>query len=132
MLKQKIYKIGKQILTVADLKDAPSTLFMKFKKGWEEFSTDNPVNNQFSRDGEDDDMIQFWLDKNLQQYDIYERLVENRKPIFSEEIDQILDDMFAEFAYDYTDSENYKEEYMEVLLEELNCKFNITLKKEDS
>ena len=131
MLKQKTYKIGKQILTVADLKNAPSTLFMKIKKGCEEFSIDNPVNSSFSKIGEDDE-IQFWLDKNLQRYDICERLIEDRKPIFSEEIDQILDDMFAEFAYNYTDSENYQEEFMEDLLEELNCRFNITLKREDS
>ena len=131
MLKQKIYKKGKQILTVKDLKDAPSTLFMKLKMGWEDFSIDNPVNAQFSKIG-DDDMIQFWLDKNLQLYDIYERLIEDRRPVFSEEIDQILDDMLSEFAYDYTDSENYQEEFMEDLLEELACKFNITLKKEDS
>lgn len=131
MLKQKTYKIGKQILTVADLKDAPSTLFMKLKKGWEQFSIDNPVNSIFSKIGEDDE-IQFWLDKNLQRYDIWERIAEDRKPIFSEEIDQILDDMFAEFAYNYTDSENYQEDYMEDLLEELNCRFNITLKREDS
>ena len=131
MLKTRNYVKGKQILTLKDLKDAPSTLFMKLKNGWEEFSIDNPVNNQFSRDG-DDDMIQFWLDKNLQRYDIYERLIEDRVPIFSEEIDQILDDMLSEFAYNYTDSENYQEDYMEDLLEELACKFNITLKKEDS
>ena len=134
MLKQKTYKIGKQILTVKDLKDAPSTLFMKLKNGWEEFGIDNPVNNQFSRDGEDDDMIQFWLDKNLQLYDIYERIVEDRRPVFSKEIDQILDDMLSEFAYNYIDSENYQEEFMEDLLEELKYIFNITLidKKEIS
>ena len=106
---------------------------MKLKKGWEEFAIDNPVNNQFSKIGEDD-RIQFWLDKNLQLYDIYERLIENRRPVFSEEIDQILDDMLSEFAYNYTDSENYQEEFMEDLLEELKYIFNITLidKKEDS
>ena len=49
MLKQKTYKMGKQILTVEDLKNAPTTLFMKLKKGWEEFCIDNPVNNQFSK-----------------------------------------------------------------------------------
>ena len=134
MLKTKNYIKGKQILTVKDLKDAPSTLFKKLKNGWEEFGIDNPVNNQFSRDGEDDDMIQFWLDKNLQLYDIYERIIEDRRPIFSEEIDQILDDMLSEFAYNYTDSENYQEEFMEDLLEELKYIFNITLidKKEIS
>ena len=133
MLKAKIYKKGKQILTLKDLKDAPSTLFMKLKKGWEEFCIDNPVNNQFSKIGEDD-RIQFWLDKNLQLYDIYERLIENRRPVFSEEIDQILDDMLSEFAYNYTDSENYQEEFMEDLLEELKYIFDITLidKKEIS
>ena len=131
MLKQKTYKIRKQILTVKDLKDAPSTLFMKLKNGWEEFGIDNPVNNKFSKIG-DDDLIQFWLDKNLQLYDIYERIIEDRRPIFSKEIDQILDDMLSEFAYNYTDSENYQEEFMEDLLEELAYKFNITLKKEDS
>lgn len=132
-MKTKTYKKGKQILTLKDLKDAPSALFMKLKKGWEEFAIDNPVNNQFSKIGEDD-RIQFWLDKNLQLYDIYERLIENRRPVFSEEIDQILDDMLSEFAYNYTDSENYQEEFMEDLLEELKYIFNITLidKKEDS
>lgn len=132
MLKQKTYKIGKQILTVTNLKDAPSTLFLSYKNNKGDcFCIDNPVNNQFSKIG-DDDLIQFWLDKNLQLYDIYERLIEDRVPIFSEEIDQILDDMLSEFAYNYTDSENYQEEFMEDLLEELACKFNITLKKEDS
>lgn len=128
MLKQKIYKIGKQILTIEDLKNAPTTLFMKRKKGWEEFATNNPVYNYFP----EMDIIQFWLDKNLQLYDIYERLIEDRRPVFSGEIDQILDEMLSEFAYDYTDSENYQEDFMEQLLEELACKFNITLKKEDS
>ena len=33
MLKTKTYKKGKQILTLKDLKDAPSALFMKLKKG---------------------------------------------------------------------------------------------------
>ena len=135
MLKQKTYKIGKQILTVTNLKDAPSTLFLSYKNNKGDcFCIDNPVNNQFSRGGEDDDMIQFWLDKNLQLYDIYERIVEDRRPVFSKEIDQILDDMLSEFAYNYTDSENYQEEFMEDLLEELKYIFNITLidKKEIS
>lgn len=132
MLKTKIYKKGKQILTLKDLKDAPSILFLSYKNNKDDcFCIDNPVNSQFSKIGEDD-MIQFWLNKNLQLYYIYERIVEVRKPIFSEKIDEILDDMLSEFAYDYTDSENYQEEFMEDLLEELACKFNITLKKEDS
>ena len=130
MLKTKIYKKGKQILTLKDLKEAPDTLFMKLKKGYEEFAIDNPVTSYFP----EMDIIQFWLDKNLQLYDIYERIVEDRRPVFSKEIDQILDDMLSEFAYDYTDSENYQEEFMEDLLEELKYIFNITLidKKEIS
>ena len=134
MLKQKIYKKGKQILTIKDLKDAPNTLFVSYKHNKDDcFCLDNPVNSQFSKIGEDD-MIQFWLDKNLQLYDIYEKIIEDRRPIFSEEIDQILDDMLSEFAYNYTDSENYQEEFMEDLLEELKYIFNITLidKKEIS
>ena len=132
MLKRKIYEKGKRILTVNDLKYAPSTLFVRLKDmSFGEFAVDNPVNNMFSRIGEDD-LIQKWMENNLKNYDVWERIEKNRTPIFSEKIDEILDDMFAEFAYAYTDSENYQEEFMEDLLEELNCRFNITLKKEDS
>ena len=132
MLKRKIYEKGKRILTVNDLKYASSTLFVRLKDtSFGEFAIDNPVNNMFSRIGEDD-LIQKWMENNLKNYDVWERIEKNRTPIFSEKIDEILDDMFAEFAYAYTDSENYQEEFMEDLLEELNCRFNITLKKEDS
>lgn len=131
MLKQKIYEKGKQILTVNDLKAAPSTLFVRLKYAiFGEFAIDNPVNNMFSCIGEDD-LIQKWMENNLKNYDVWERIEKNRTPIFSEKIDKTLDDMFAEFAYAYTDSENYREEFMEDLLEELNCKFNITLKEEE-
>ena len=132
MLKRKIYEKGKRILTINDLKDAPSTLFVRLKDtSFGDFAIDNPVNNMFSRIGQDD-LIQKWMENNLKNYDVWERIEKNRTPIFSEKIDEILDDMFAEFAYAYTDSENYQEEFMEDLLEELNCRFNITLKKEDS
>ena len=74
------------------------------------------------------------MENNLKNYDVWERIEKNRTPIFSEKIDEILDDMLSEFAYNYTDSENYQEEFMEDLLEELKYIFNITLidKKEIS
>ena len=81
MLKQKIYKKGKQILTVEDLKEATSTLFLSYKHNKDNcFCIDNPVGNQFDASG-DDELIDFWLTKGLQTYDIYERLIEDRASI---------------------------------------------------
>ena len=128
MLRRKQYIKGRAILTVDDLKNAPSTLFISVKDSTrKESGIDNPVNTLFSRIGEDSD-IQHWLDKTLKFYSIWERIEEKREPIFSEEIDCMLDDMLSTFAYEYSDSEYHQEEVMEKLLKNINEKFTLEVK----
>lgn len=130
MLKTRNYSKGKQILTVKDLKEATSTLFLSYKNSNGDcFYINNPVNNQFSKIGEDD-MIQFWLDKSLQLYDIYERLIEDREIVFSDKIDNMLDDMLSSFALEYADNEYPEAELMEKFLKELKENFRIEVRDE--
>lgn len=131
MLKQRNYIKGKQILTVDKLISATSALWLKDKRCKSiEFCIDNPANNLYSVFEKDE--LQEWLKKILESYDVWERVPEIREVVFSEEIDNQLDDMLVNFAFSYSDSEYHQEEIMEIFLRDLKRKFNISLRKEDS
>lgn len=130
MLKTKTYSRGKQILTVSDLKNAPSELFVKDKTMTEFYCIDNPVNREFSRLG-DDEAIEKWLNKGLQTHDMWERVQEDREIIFSDRIDNMLDDMLSTFALEYADNEYHEAELMENFLRELKEKFRIEVREND-
>lgn len=124
MLKTRNYIRGKQILTVSDLKNAPDALYVRDKTMTEFGCIDNPVNREFSRLG-DDEAIEKWLNSALKTHDLYERIIENREVIFSDKIDNMLDDILSDFAYEYTSTEYHQEDLMENLLRELREKFRI-------
>ena len=130
MLKTKTYSKGKQILTVSDLKNAPSGLFVKDKTMTEFYCIDNPVNREFSRLG-DDEAIEKWLNKGLQTHDMWERVQEDREIVFSDKVDNMLDDLLSQFAYDYSDSEYHQEELMEEFLHKLKKEFKIEVREND-
>ena len=129
MLKTRNYIRGKQILTVSDLKNAPNGLFVKDKTMTEFGCIDNPVIREFSYLG-DDEAIEKWLNSALKTHDLYERIIENREVVFSDKIDNMLDDMLASFAYEYSDTEYHNEEIMEKFLHELKEKFKIEVRDE--
>lgn len=130
MLKAKIYSKGKQILTVEDLINAPSTLFLKYKgcKGVE-FWIDSPVNNTFSIFEKDE--IEKWLKKGLETYDIWEGVQVDREIVFSDKVDNMLDDMLGTFALEYADNEYHEAEIMEKFLHELKEKFRIEVREDE-
>ena len=130
MLKNRNYVKGKQILTIEDLVNAPSTLFLKDKKCKDvEFCIDSPVNNTFSVFEKDE--IQKWLEKGLENYDIWERVQEDREIVFSDKVDNLLDDMLSSFALEYADNEYHEAELMENFLRELKEKFRIEVREND-
>ena len=130
MLKTRNYIKGKQILTVSDLKNAPSTLYVRDKTMTEFGHIDNPVNKEFSRSS-DDEAIEKWLNSALKTHDLYERIVENREIVFSDKIDNMLDDILADFAYVYASTEYHQEDLMENLLRELKEKFRIEVQENE-
>ena len=130
MLKQRNYLKGNQILTLKDLKSAPSALWVVYKNRiLSECCIDNPVNKDFSY--WEDDEIQRWLDNALKEVDLYERVLDVREIIFSDKVDNMLDDMLSSFAYEYSDSEYHQEEIMEKFLRELKERFKIEVREDD-
>lgn len=130
MLKTRNYVKGKQILTVEDLINAPSTLFLKDKRCKSvEFCIDSPVNNIFSIFEKDE--IEKWLEKGLETYYMWERVQEDREIVFSDKIDAMLDDMLSSFALEYADNEYHEAEIMENFLRELKEKFRIEVREND-
>ena len=119
---------GKEIKCLEDMKQAVDGLWLKDKQhNWTEFVIDNPyVSKQW---GEEDVKYEDWLNRGLESYIIYERIREDRVPIFSEEIDNRLDDMLASFAYEYSGSEYHQDEIMENFLKELK-KYNEEIRKQ--
>ena len=130
MLKTRNYVKGKQILTAEDLINAPSTLFLKDKrcKGVE-CCIDNPVNTVFSIF--EKDKIKEFVEAGLENYDIWERIEEDREIVFSDKVDNLLDDMFSSFALEYADNEYHEAELMENFLRELKEKFRIVVREND-
>lgn len=127
MLKTRNYVKGKQILTVEDLINAPSTLFLKDKRCKDvEVCIDNPVNAVFSIF--EKDKIKEFVEAGLKNYDIWERIEENREIVFSDKVDSMLDDMLSSFALKYADNEYHEAELMEKFLHELKEKFRIEVK----
>lgn len=130
MLKQKVHVKGKQILTVDDLINAPSTLFLKDKRCKSvEFCINSPVNNVFSVFEKDE--IEKWLEKGLETYDMWERVQEDREVVFSDKIDTMLDDMLSTFTLEYADNEYHEAELMEKFLHELKEKFRIEVREDE-
>lgn len=130
MLKTRNYIRGKQILTVSDLKNAPSALYVRDKTMTEFYCIDNPVNREFSCLG-DGEAIEKWLNSALKTHDLYERIVENREVVFSDKIDNMLDDILSDFAYEYASTEYHQEDLMEKLLRELKEKFRIEVRENE-
>lgn len=130
MLKIINYAKGKQILTVEDLINAPSTLFLKDKRCKSiEFCIDSPVNNIFSIFEKPE--IEKWLEKGLETYDMWERVQEDREVVFSDKVDNMLDDMLSSFALEYADNEYHEVELMEKFLHELKEKFRIEVREDE-
>jgi enoyl reductase-like protein len=130
MLKTKIYSKGKQILTVEDLINAPSTLFLKDKRCKSvEFCIDNPVNSVLSIF--EKDKIKEFIEAGLENYDIWERVEEDREIVFSDKVDNMLDDMLSSFALEYADNEYHEAELMEKFLHELKEKFRIEVREDE-
>ena len=122
---------GKEIKCLEDMKQAVDGLWLKDKRhSWTEFVIDNPwISKQW---GEEDTTYEDWLNRGLESYIIYERVKEDRIPVFSDEIDNRLDDMLASFAYEYSDSSEYRQsEIMENFLKELKEKFRIEVREDD-
>ena len=130
MLKTINYSKGKQILTVEDLINAPSTIFLKDKRYKNsEVCIDNPVNNVFSVF--EKDKIKEFVEEGLKNYDMWERVREDREVVFSDKVDNMLDDMLSSFALEYADNEYHEAELMENLLRELKEKFRIEAREND-
>lgn len=130
MLKTKTYSKGKQILTVEDLINAPSTIFLKDKRYKNsEVCIDNPVNNVFSVF--EKDKIKEFVEAGLKNYDMWERVQEDREIVFSDKVDNMLDDMLSSFALEYDDNEYHEAEIMEKFLHELKEKFRIEVREDD-
>ena len=118
---------GKEIKCLEDMKQAVDGLWLKDKRhNWTEFVIDNPWT--FKAWGEGDEKYEDWLNRGLESYIIYERVREDRIPVFSEEIDNKLDDMLASFAYEYSNNEYRQSEIMENFLQELR-KLNEEIRK---
>lgn len=119
---------GKEIKYLEDMKQAVDGLWLKDKQhNRTEFVVDNPwVSKQW---GEADANYQQYLDRCLQSYIVFERVREDRIPVFSDEIDNRLDDMLASFAYEYSNSEYRQDEIMENFLKELK-KYNEEIRKQ--
>ena len=130
MLKTINYSKGKQILTVSDIKNAPDGLFIKDKTMKELYCIDNPLNREFSLLCDDED-IEKWLNKALKTHDMWERVREDREVVFSDKVDNMLDDMLSSFALEYADNEYHEAELMENLLRELKEKFRIEVTEND-
>lgn len=130
MLKTKNYVKGKQILTAEDLINAPSTLFLKDKRYKSvECCIDNPVNTVFSIF--EKDKIKEFVEAGLENYDIWERIEEDREVVFSDKIDNMLDDMLSSFALEYADNEYHEAELMEKFLRELKENFRIEVREDE-
>ena len=125
---------GNEIKTLDDLILAESGLFVCPKNstnafGNYEYVIDNPLTNLKYKNKEsniDINRYKDWLINVLDTQIIYARIVEKRVPVFSEEIDNRLDDILSSFAYDYSDNEYHEEEIMEGLLKKLKEEFIIT------
>ena len=127
LIKSKFVK-GKPITNLQGLKKADRGIWVAYKdkpsNQFTEYVIDNPYNCK--QWGDCDDAYQSWLNNALKVYDMWERVEQVREPIFSEDIDNKLDDILSSFAYDYSDSEYYQEEIMENLLKQLKEEFIIT------
>ena len=127
LLNSKFVK-GKEITCLEDMKQAIDGLWLQDRTHhWNEFVVDNPY--MFKQWKDDDDKYQQYLDRCLESYIVYERVKENRVPIFNDEIDNRLDDMLSSFAYEYSDSEYHQAEIMENFLKELK-KYNEEIRKQ--
>lgn len=130
MLKIRNYVKGKQILTAEDLINATSTLFLKDKRCKSvEVCIDNPVNSVLSIF--EKDKIKEFLEAGLENYDIWERIEEDRDIVFSDKVDNMLDDMLSSFALEYADNEYHEAELMEKFLHELKDKFRIEVRENE-
>ena len=119
---------GKEIRCLEDMKKAVDGLWLKGRyPNWTEFVIDNPwVSKQW---GEEDAKYEDWLNKGLESYIVYERVREDRIPVFSEEIDNRLDDMLSSFALEYSSNEYCQDEIMKNFLRELK-KYNEEIRKQ--
>lgn len=119
---------GKEIKCLEDMKQAVDGLWLAGKySNWTDFIIDNPwVAKQW---GDEDARYEDWLNRVFESYVVYERIRENRIPVFSDEIDNRLDEMLASFAYEYCDSEYHQDEIMENFLKELK-KYNEEIRKQ--
>ena len=130
MLKTINYSKGKQILTAEDLINAPSTLFLKDKRCKSvEFCIDNPVNSVLSIF--EKDKIKEFVETGLENYDMWERVEEDREIVFSNKVDNMLDDMLSSFALEYADNEYHEAELMENFLRKLKEMFRIEVREDE-
>ena len=77
------------------------------------------------------DKIKEFVEAGLENYDIWERIEEDREIVFSDKVDNLLDDMLSSFALEYADNEYHEAELMENFLRELKEKFRIEVREND-
>lgn len=116
---------GPLVTTVQELRMCDDGLFLEYRdhRLTDPFAIDNPITA-----AHDDVFAQKFLDKGLEDYIIYKRQILFREPVFTDEVDNLLDDILSSFAVEYADSEYHQEDIMENLLRELKEKFKIERK----
>ena len=121
LIKSKFIK-GNKINSFEDLKNAEDGLWLEYKPGTNiyqhnSFVIDNPYVGKIWGDG--DQKYISWLSNLFNDYIPYTRVKEERMPVFTDDLDEKLDDLFSQFAYNYSDSEFHQDEIMEKLLQDL-------------
>lgn len=124
MLNKEWYELGEEIKTPEQARKCKEGFYIRDK-----YNTYG-IDAKMILRGNDltDEQIQQVLDKYKDRYTIWEKKLVKRKIIYSEKIDQILNDLIMDFAIN-TEIEYYPQETpMDKLLNRLNEYFDITLK----
>lgn len=119
MLKAFKYIVGNEIVTYQDILDATDGFFIISE--YEKYAIDQSTILTKTEVGS----LKRLKDINDQGSKIYARKKKYREPVFNEELDNTLDELLCEFAYEYSDEEFGNEELLEALLRKLKNLFVI-------
>lgn len=124
MLKNTWYECGEEVLTVADTKYCHYGMIL----------VDEATNYSYGVDKEmvvrrtDEETFERIDSIHKEGYKIYERKKRLRIPVFTEQTDNVLDDMLSELVASLEGVEYNREDVYEKFLEELNKKFYVVMK----
>lgn len=124
MLNKSWYDKGRRIRTAEEAKDCEYGFIIEAKHG-ETYTTDKII--LIKPDSIDKD-IEAKL--NNDNYVVYERIKVEREPIFSEEVDKILNNLLTDFIVDIDLNDYYHSRTpIDLLLKKLKNKLDIVLKE---